>query len=209
MIVRRTFFRFSTAQPSKGRMTPPGSGERGVRAQRDRAARGRSPDRGRHPLRFPCRPAARPPCARAPPGKTDFARALFPRHSPPAYDPDMALRFYRRFRLFPGMTLNLSKRGISTSIGVRGAHITIGTHGTRETLGIPGTGIGYTAFQPRRRRRASGHVSPPVEPVVHPSPAPPSPCRLLWPQHRHMPARSRRAPCDRPRFQPPDGCCGS
>jgi Protein of unknown function (DUF4236) len=92
------------------------------------------------------------------------------RRSPPAYDPDMALRFYRRFRLFPGFTLNLSKRGVSISAGVRGAHVTIGTRGTRETVGIPGTGIGYTAFQPRHRRRASGHVPPPIEPAMNSSP---------------------------------------
>lgn len=67
----------------------------------------------------------------------------------------MGLRFYRRIRVAPGLTLNLSKRGASISAGVRGAHVTVGTHGTRETVGLPGTGISYTATQGRRRRPAT------------------------------------------------------
>jgi hypothetical protein len=65
----------------------------------------------------------------------------------------MGLRFYRRLRIAPGLSLNLSKRGPSVSVGERGAHFTIGPHGTRETVGLPGTGISYTAVQHRNRRR--------------------------------------------------------
>ena|ERR1700722_8855639 len=72
----------------------------------------------------------------------------------------MSFRFYRRLRIAPGFTLNLSKRGASLSAGVRGAHYTAGTHGTRTTLGLPGSGISYTATHSRRRRRskASGGI---------------------------------------------------
>jgi hypothetical protein len=35
----------------------------------------------------------------------------------------MSLRFYRRVRIAPGFTLNLSKRGARFSAGVRGAHL--------------------------------------------------------------------------------------
>jgi hypothetical protein len=59
----------------------------------------------------------------------------------------MGLRIFRRIRIVPGLTLNLSKRGASVSAGVRGAHVTMGTHGTRETVGLPGTGLSYTATQ--------------------------------------------------------------
>jgi uncharacterized protein DUF4236 len=53
----------------------------------------------------------------------------------------MRLRYFRRFRLAPGLTFNLSKRGASVSVSVCGAHLTVGTRGTRETVGLPGTGL--------------------------------------------------------------------
>jgi hypothetical protein len=51
------------------------------------------------------------------------------------------MRFRRRVKLFPGVKINFSKSGISTTIGVRGASITIGKQGTYLNTGIPGTGI--------------------------------------------------------------------
>ena len=57
----------------------------------------------------------------------------------------MGLRFRRTIKLFPGVRLNLSKSGVSTSIGVRGAHVTIGHGKTRSTVGVPGTGLSYTS----------------------------------------------------------------
>ncbi len=56
----------------------------------------------------------------------------------------MTLRFRRSFKVLPGIRLNLSKRGVSTSIGVRGAHVTLGRTGVRTTVGIPGTGLSAT-----------------------------------------------------------------
>jgi hypothetical protein len=53
-------------------------------------------------------------------------------------------RFYRRVKVLPGVSVNLSKTGASVSIGGRGAHVTIGPKGTRQTAGIPGTGMSYT-----------------------------------------------------------------
>ena len=57
----------------------------------------------------------------------------------------MSFRFWRRIRIAPGVTLNLSKSGRSLSFGVRGAHFTVGPHGKRVTAGIPGTGLFYTS----------------------------------------------------------------
>jgi hypothetical protein len=54
------------------------------------------------------------------------------------------LRFRRSVRLFPGVRVNLGKRGASLSVGVRGAHVTVGHGKVRETVGIPGTGLSYT-----------------------------------------------------------------
>lgn len=56
-----------------------------------------------------------------------------------------SFRFYRRVRIFPGLTVNLSTSGPSLSVGVRGAHVTVGPRGIRKTVGIPGTGIYYTS----------------------------------------------------------------
>src|SRR5437879_2047050 len=56
----------------------------------------------------------------------------------------MGFRFRRSFKLIPGIRINLSKTGVSTSLGTRGAWFTIGPRGTRATVGLPGTGISYT-----------------------------------------------------------------
>ncbi|MDP9266349.1 MAG: DUF4236 domain-containing protein [Chloroflexota bacterium] len=95
----------------------------------------------------------------------------------------MGFRFFRRMRLLPGVSVNLSKSGASLSFGVRGAHYTVGPRGRRVTVGLPGTGMYYTAqrgaARPRAGRRpathaTSGRVSPaeaasvPVAPAVRP-----------------------------------------
>ena len=59
----------------------------------------------------------------------------------------MPLRFRRRIRLAPGVTLSLNKRSISTSVGRRGAHLTLGLQGRRTTFGLPGTGLFYTTYR--------------------------------------------------------------
>ena len=53
----------------------------------------------------------------------------------------MAWSFRRRIKIAPGVHLNLSKSGVSTSIGPRGAKVTVGPKGTYLHTGIPGTGI--------------------------------------------------------------------
>ena len=59
----------------------------------------------------------------------------------------MPLRFQRRVRIAPGISLNLNKRSISASFGRPGAHTTIGPKGRRTTVGLPGTGLSYTSYQ--------------------------------------------------------------
>jgi hypothetical protein len=70
------------------------------------------------------------------------------------------LRFRRSFRILPGVRLNLSKSGVSTSLGTRGAWFTIGPRGTRTTVGIPGTGISYTETA---SNRAQAHAAAGVD----------------------------------------------
>ncbi|MBI5195111.1 MAG: DUF4236 domain-containing protein [Nitrospirae bacterium] len=53
----------------------------------------------------------------------------------------MGFRFYRRVKILPGISLNLSKGGLSLSAGVRGARLTFGQRGITRSLGIPGTGL--------------------------------------------------------------------
>ena len=56
----------------------------------------------------------------------------------------MGFRFRRSVKLLPGVRLNVSTRGVSTSIGGPGATLNIGRRGTRATVGIPGTGLSYS-----------------------------------------------------------------
>ncbi|MDE1487658.1 DUF4236 domain-containing protein [Xenorhabdus bovienii] len=56
----------------------------------------------------------------------------------------MALKFRKRIKIAPGVYINVSKSGISTSIGGKGATINIGKNGTKATVGIPGTGLSYS-----------------------------------------------------------------
>lgn len=53
----------------------------------------------------------------------------------------MSWSFRRRIKIAPGVHLNFSKSGISTTFGVRGASITKGKKGTYLNTSIPGTGI--------------------------------------------------------------------
>ena len=51
------------------------------------------------------------------------------------------MRFRKRLKLFPEVTLNFSKRGISTTIGAPGVSVNFNKQGTYLNVGIPGTGI--------------------------------------------------------------------
>ena len=56
----------------------------------------------------------------------------------------MGFRFRKTIKLFPGVKLNFSKSGVSTSVGVPGATVNLTKRGTRGTVGIPGTGVSYS-----------------------------------------------------------------
>ncbi|MBR5932382.1 MAG: DUF4236 domain-containing protein [Treponema sp.] len=51
------------------------------------------------------------------------------------------MNFRKRIRILPGVTLNLSKSGISTTIGVKGLSVNIAQNGLYLNTGIPGTGL--------------------------------------------------------------------
>ena len=74
----------------------------------------------------------------------------------------MSFRFWRRVRLAPGVTLNLSKSNASLSFGPRGAKYTISPRGNRATAGIPGTGLFYTVHDRQRAGRGGAAPAPRV-----------------------------------------------
>lgn len=75
----------------------------------------------------------------------------------------MGFRLQKRIKILPGVTINLSKSGISTSVGVKGARVTMGHGKTRTTVGIPGTGISHTTIAPNTSANT---------PNAHPAPTP-------------------------------------
>jgi hypothetical protein len=75
----------------------------------------------------------------------------------------MGFRFHRTVKLFPGVKLNFSKSGVSTSIGGPGATFNISKRGTLGTVGIPGTGVSYSENLPKPehlRKEATADQTP-------------------------------------------------
>jgi hypothetical protein len=78
----------------------------------------------------------------------------------------MSLRFRRSFELFPGVRINISKSGLSTTLGNGPFHVNIGPNGIMNTVSIPGTGLSY-----RHMISPGSNASIPVETEM-PRPAP-------------------------------------
>jgi len=75
----------------------------------------------------------------------------------------MSFRFWRRMRLAPGVTLNLSKSMASLSFGPPGAKYTISPNGNRMTAGLTGTGLFYTVHDRKRAGRNGAAPAPRVQ----------------------------------------------
>jgi hypothetical protein len=70
----------------------------------------------------------------------------------------MGFRFRKSIKIIPGIRLNISKSGISTSIGGRGATLNVNGEGkSRVTVGLPGTGLSYSAQEKAARGGAPRH----------------------------------------------------
>ena len=69
-------------------------------------------------------------------------------------------RLFRRIKIAPGVTINVSKSGLSTSFGPKGAKITVGKRGIRRTVGIPGTGMYYTSLSSPGQKSATPVIAP-------------------------------------------------
>jgi hypothetical protein len=70
----------------------------------------------------------------------------------------MAWSFRKRIKIIPGVHLNLSKSGITTSIGVKGANLTIGKSGTYLNTGIPALGLYH------REKLSGSNIKPSIIP---------------------------------------------
>jgi hypothetical protein len=99
----------------------------------------------------------------------------------------MPLRFFRRVRIAPGVTINLSKSGPSVSVGPRGAKVTLGHGRVRRTVGLPGTGLFYTSATKLGAKRPTQPPDPfaplaaiPPAESTGPTTAAPSGARGFW-----------------------------
>ena len=66
----------------------------------------------------------------------------------------MSFRLRKRLKLFPGLWINLSKKGGSVSLGGHGATVNLSRRGLMGTASAPGTGVSYRSG-PHRARRSS------------------------------------------------------
>ncbi|MGX5218335.1 DUF4236 domain-containing protein [Pseudomonas segetis] len=71
-----------------------------------------------------------------------------------------AIRLRRSFKVAPGVRLNVSKSGVSTSLGGKGLTANLSKKGTRVTGSIRGTGLSaYKAVCVRSGRERSEAIS--------------------------------------------------
>jgi hypothetical protein len=80
----------------------------------------------------------------------------------------MGLIFRQRFKIFPGVHLNLSANGLSVSLGAPGATINLSPkRGARLALGIPGTGLSYRGSLNPLINRNSSDFNPQFSPQAN------------------------------------------
>ena len=72
----------------------------------------------------------------------------------------MGFRFSKRITIMPGVRINISKSGLSTSVGPRGLSMTMGRNGTFLNAGLPGTGLSYRERIDRPSRASNAQPSP-------------------------------------------------
>lgn len=75
----------------------------------------------------------------------------------------MGFRFRRTIKIAPGIRLNLSKSGVSTSIGKRGATVNLSKRGTYGTIGLPGTGLSWRGKLGSSKSRSDRKLMEPLQ----------------------------------------------
>jgi hypothetical protein len=76
------------------------------------------------------------------------------------------LRFRRTFRIAPGLSVNLGKSGVRTSVARRGAWFTVGPRGSHATVGLRGSEVSYTEQTSPRRGLGVGLVVLLIQSVI-------------------------------------------
>jgi len=73
----------------------------------------------------------------------------------------MGFNFRKSLKIAPGISLNITKKGISSvSLGGKGTRVNLGKKGTRTTVGMPGTGLSYSSFSPNQAKRETARNKP-------------------------------------------------
>ncbi len=67
----------------------------------------------------------------------------------------MPLRFRRTIKIAPGVKLNLSKSGVSTTVGTKNLKFNFGKRGVKRTVSIPGTGIQEVDYIDKKHKTES------------------------------------------------------
>lgn len=92
----------------------------------------------------------------------------------------MAIRFRRSFKVAPGVRVNISKGGVSTSIGPRGAKVTLGRGQVRTTAGLPGTGLSVTKVHRAKKGLRRAPPAPDAQSQQLVAPSAPRRSALWW-----------------------------
>lgn len=74
----------------------------------------------------------------------------------------MPFRFRKIFKIFPGIKINLSKSGLSTSIGKAGATVNFSKKGIRKTIGVSGTGMSWSQLSSSSKKAVDLSDTQPV-----------------------------------------------
>ncbi len=78
----------------------------------------------------------------------------------------MAIRFRKRLKIIPGVWLNLSKSGVSTSVGIKGLTVNMKDGKARTTASIPGTGLSYSTTSSVNTGSPSAAKTPLLVPII-------------------------------------------
>lgn len=75
----------------------------------------------------------------------------------------MAIRFHKRFKIAPGLTLNLNKKSVSVRAGPKNAGITIGTKGSTASASVPETGLSVQKKLTKTRKKPEASAHPEMD----------------------------------------------
>lgn len=72
----------------------------------------------------------------------------------------MAFRVRKSFKIAPGLRINISKSGVSTSLGGKGLTANLSKRGTRITAGLPGSGLSSSKLYKSKQLPETNEKSP-------------------------------------------------